>query len=161
MRWDTVIGSPDRQVRPSHLQSSLSQTGESLRRRHLVHQVQIYVQQGGRNFTLGHNVVIPDLFDDRARLARSVNKRHKTSYSVRGRSAYADTALALKLAHTAFPTSVVVAGLPAGFRSAVTRPPSKTSSIARFTAVASACKPKLYSNIAAIEPIAPSGLALF
>ena len=33
--------------------------------------------------------------------------------------------------------------------------------MARFTAAASSFKPKLYSSIAATEPIAPSGLALF
>ena len=62
---------------------------------------------------------------------------------------------------TASPTSEVVAGDPLGFKSAVTRPEFKTDSTARFTAAASSFRPKLYSSIAATEPIAPNGLALF
>src|SRR5688572_3911859 len=64
-------------------------------------------------------------------------------------------------AHTAAPTSLVVAGLPAGRRSAVTLPLFNTFSIAPYTADASFIRPKLYSSIAATDPIAPSGLALF
>src|SRR6202041_972086 len=61
---------------------------------------------------------------------------------------------------TASPTSAVVAGLPAGFKSAVTRPELSTVPTARFTAAASSFNRKLYSSIAATDPIAPNGLAL-
>ena len=61
----------------------------------------------------------------------------------------------------ALPTSSVVAGLPLGFRSAVTLPLVSTFSMAWFTAAASFVSPKLYSSMAATEPIAPKGLALF
>ena len=39
--------------------------------------------------------------------------------------------------------------------------PFKTVSMARFTARASSFNPKLYSSIAAADPIAPNGFALF
>ncbi len=64
-------------------------------------------------------------------------------------------------AHTAWPTCSVVAGAPEGRRSAVTCPLVSTVSIARSTAAASSFNPKLYSSMAATEPMAPSGLALF
>src|SRR5215469_11195162 len=83
-------------------------------------------------------MLIPNLFDDRA---------------------WFSGLLHMALA-TAFPTSAVLAGFPAGFRSAVTRPEFKTVSTARFTPAASSFNPKLYSSIAATDPIAPKGLAL-
>src|SRR5215469_9772915 len=61
---------------------------------------------------------------------------------------------------TAVPTSAVVAGLPAGFRSAVTRPLSRTVSIADSTAAASSFRLKLYASIAPIDPIVPRGFAM-
>src|SRR5207237_2430969 len=66
-----------------------------------------------------------------------------------------------RFSQTAAPTCSVVAGVPAGLRSAVTLPLLGTASIAAFTAAASFVNPKLYSSIAATEPIAPNGLALF
>src|SRR5688572_11711801 len=63
--------------------------------------------------------------------------------------------------HTAVPTCSVVAGGPFGLKSAVTRPAFNTASIAPLTAAASSFNPKLYSNIAATDPMAPSGFALF
>src|SRR5579863_6924562 len=64
-------------------------------------------------------------------------------------------------AATASPTSEHDADLPSGFKSAVTLPDASTASTARFTAAASSVNPKLYSSIAATDPIAPSGFALF
>ena len=40
---------------------------EGLRRRHFMHQVQIDIEQRGSVRALGNYVVVPDLFDDRAR----------------------------------------------------------------------------------------------
>src|SRR3984893_2405481 len=76
-------------------------------------------------------------------------------------SPYATAAISVSAAQTASPTSLVVADGPVGFRSSVTRPLFNTCSIARFTALASSTKPKLYSSIGATDPIAPKGFALF
>src|SRR5580704_9310960 len=59
---------------------------------------------------------------------------------------------------TESPTSEVVA-VPC--RSAVTWPEFRTASTAAFTAAASSFRPKLYSSMAATDPMAPKGLALF
>src|ERR1017187_9382606 len=63
--------------------------------------------------------------------------------------------------HTDSPTCSVVAGAPEGRKSAVTLPLARTDSMADSTADDSSFNPKLYSSMAATEPIAPSGLALF
>src|SRR3984957_12881614 len=80
-------------------------------------------------------MVVPDLFDDGTRFTHIASA-------------------------PASPPSEVVAGLPAGFKSAVTRPELSTVSTARFTAAASSFSPKLYSSIAATDPIEPNGVAL-
>src|SRR5262249_6216121 len=108
---------------------------ERLRRGDFVDQMQIDVEQRRCARLMGHNVVVPNLFNDGTGF-------HNASA-------------------TASPTSVVVAGLPLGLRSAVTRPDASTLPTASFTAAASFTSPKLYSSMAATLPIAPSGLALF
>src|ERR1700685_878026 len=99
-----------------------------------MHQMQIDVEQRWCPCAIRNYMVVPDLFDDV--LGFVCLKTHIASA-------------------TASPTSEVVAGLPEGFKSAVTRPELSTVSTARFTAAASCFSPKLYSSSAATEPIAP------
>src|SRR5262245_53275210 len=94
--------------------------------------MQVDVEQRRRARPLRHNMIVADFFDDGARFHIAFT--------------------------TASPASDVLA-VP--FKSAVTLPEFKTASTAPFTAAASSFSPKLYSSIAATEPIAPNGLAVF
>src|SRR5262249_24683879 len=132
---NAVIGGGKREIRPAHLQTSLPQAFEVLRRSDFVDQVQVDIEERRGAGLLVDDVRIPEFFYYGARF-------HNAS-------------------QTAAPTCSVVAGLPAGRRSAVTVSLFKTASMAAFTAAASLVNPKLYSSMAATEPIAPSGLALF
>src|SRR5215469_1511548 len=130
-----MIHGRDREIGTADVQPALPQHGERLRRSDFVDQMQVDVQQSGCARLLDHYVVIPDFFNDRARF-------HRASL-------------------TAWPTCCVVAAVPFGRRSAVTRPEAKTWPTAAFTAAASFVNPNVYSSIAATLPIAPSGFALF
>src|SRR5579862_8875461 len=99
--------------------------------------VQVDIEQRRGFALLSDDVAVPDFFDDRAGFHY------------------------IKRDATASPTSDVVAGLPVGLRSTVTRPELSTASTAAFTAPASSFKPKLYSSMAATDPMAPNGFALF
>src|SRR5208282_3164898 len=96
-------------------QASPAESVEGLRRRDLVDEMQINVHEGRCVRTLRYDVAIPDFFDDGTRFHNA--------------------------ALTAWPTSSVVAGVPFGFKSAVTRPESSTRPIAAFTAFASVTNP--------------------
>src|SRR5262249_54587655 len=109
---DAVIGGGEGQVRPAHLETALAQALECLRRRNVVDQVQVDVEQRRRSRLLVHDMGIPEFFNDR-------------------------TGFFHKASHTAAPTCPVVAGMPAGWRSAVTFPLFNTASMAAFTAAAS------------------------
>src|SRR5205814_9037016 len=98
-------------------------------------QMQIYVQQRRSAGALGDYVAVPDLLDNGSGF-------HIASLTARS-------------------TSSVVAGLPFGFRSAVTWPDASTLPMAAFTAAASCIRQNVYSSIAATLPMAPSGFALF
>src|SRR5690349_9946 len=114
VRRNTVVRSAERKVGPAYFQTALAQSGKGLRRSHFMHQVQIDVEQRWRAWVLRDYVAVPNLLN---------NCLCHCPY-------YAETARALNAAQTASPTSLVWAGLPAGFRSAVTRPLFNTSSIA-------------------------------
>src|ERR1019366_3711430 len=114
---------------------------EGLRRSDFVAQVEIDEDQAGRALVLGDDVVIPDFFDD-------------GSWAIRTWTAH-------NASLTALPTWSVVAGVPLGFKSAVTRPDASTLPTAALTAFASSRRPKVYSSMAATLPMAPNGLALF
>src|SRR6185437_661432 len=95
-----VIGRAEGQIGTADLEAALAQAIEGLGRRHFMHKVTIDVDQGWRAGILGAAMVIPNFFDYCTRL------------------------------HIASPTSDVVAGLPAGRKSAVTLPDARTCSIA-------------------------------
>jgi hypothetical protein len=66
-RRDRVIHRRHRPLRPPHADAARAQLGEGLRRGHLVDQVQVDVQDGGRLRRLRrHEVRVPDLVDERA-----------------------------------------------------------------------------------------------
>src|SRR5271170_3257389 len=105
--------------------------------------MQVDVEQAGSAGLLGDYVVVPDFFD----------------YGARFHMVLLDKPEACPTAFdTASPTAEVLAD---PFRSAVTLPEFSTASTAALTAAASSFKPKLYSSMAATDPIAPKGLALF
>src|SRR5262249_2403454 len=94
--------------------------------------MQVDVEQRRRAGPLRHNMIVADFFDDGARF------------------------------HIAFTTaSPAWVGPGSPSKSAVTLPEFKPAPPAPFTAAASSFSRKLYSSIAATEPIAPNGLALF
>src|ERR1700722_13504583 len=99
-----MVRSGNRKIRPADFDAALPQAVERLRRGDLVNQVQVDIQQRRRTFTRGYHVIVPNLLDDRSGF-------HTNS-------------------QTARVTSVVVAGVPFGFKSAVTCPVSSTRPIA-------------------------------
>ena len=54
-------------VGAAHAQPARAETGEGLRRGHLVDEVQVDVEDGGRAVVLAHDVVAPDLLEQRRR----------------------------------------------------------------------------------------------
>src|SRR5687768_13434406 len=101
-----MVDGGEGQAGTADLQSSLAESREGLRRSDFMDQVQIDIEQRRRAWLLMDNVGVPQFFDDGAR-----HGFHEIP------------------AHTASPTCSVVAGVPAGFRSAVTRPLLSTASI--------------------------------
>ncbi len=64
VRRGRVIHGRERAVRAAQLQAPTAQHGERLRRSHLVHEVQVDVQDSGRVGGLGHHLVaLPDLLE--------------------------------------------------------------------------------------------------
>ena len=70
-----MIGGGDRLIWATHLQTARAETGERLRAGHLVDQVEVDGEDGGRPLVLAHHMLIPDLLDDRLRHATSVPER--------------------------------------------------------------------------------------
>ena len=136
-----VVRGGDGQIGPPHFQAALAQP-EGLRRGDFVDQVQVDVEQRRG-----------------ARLLATTWVSQSFSMIVRGCHSCFTT---LWPRTRPAPTCSVVAGLPFGLRSAVTRPHAQHLSDGRIHGGRlPVFKPKLYSSIAATEPMAPSGLALF
>ena len=72
-RRHVVIDGRERQIRPAHFASGEAQTFERLRRRDLVHQVPVDVEQGAAVFELAHDVRVPDLVEQNGAM---VLRRH-------------------------------------------------------------------------------------
>ncbi len=65
-----VIHRGEREIGATYLEAALAQHGEGLRRRHLMDEVQVDEQYGGRFRGLGSNqMLLPDLFEHRLRLS--------------------------------------------------------------------------------------------
>ena len=73
--WDGVVGGSDCFIWATHRQAARPETGERLRAGHLVDQVQVDREDGGRPLVLAHHMLIPDLLDDCLRHAASVPER--------------------------------------------------------------------------------------
>ena len=113
MRGDAVIGGADGEIGTAHFDAAFAEAGEGLGRGDFVHKVQVNIQERGGAGALRYDVVVPHLFNDCAL-----------------HNSFQAATFAVSAWHTASPTSLVVAGLPAGFKSAVTWPLSKTCSMA-------------------------------
>ena len=66
MRRTRMVDSAERQVRPADGESAIAEALEGLRGRHFVDQVEVDVNQRRCSGVFDDEVVVPDLFDDRA-----------------------------------------------------------------------------------------------
>ena len=142
---NAVIGGREREVRTADLQAALAQAFERLRRRDFMDEVQVDIERAGAPGCSG-----------------TTWESQSFSMMVRGlRIRMNCRQLRKSAAHTASPTCSVVAGVAGGpqVRGHVGRDSAPLPS--RVHGGGFFFSPKLYSSIAATEPIAPSGLALF
>ena len=58
-----MIHRGDRAIRTQHLKAALLEHGESLRRGHFMHEVQIDIEHGGSTRLFGDDVIIPDFLE--------------------------------------------------------------------------------------------------
>jgi len=61
--WDIVIDSAESEIRASHFSVRLTQSVKRLRRRHLVNEMKIDVEECGFTSCFTHNVSLPQLVE--------------------------------------------------------------------------------------------------